>query len=157
MPASTDSTVSALTLFPGWEEIGPWYRAEVHGLTEAQLDFAAPRPPAPEWLWWSIRHHTSHTARVVFLWLFSIWGDTLWEGHPPPVYDLPGLLNVPPAGQLAASQLNPRTYWALDTILARLDEGIALTQEALRRHTVARAQQKTTTLVPRAGVNMFIA
>jgi hypothetical protein len=154
MPTSIASTVSALTLFPGWEEIGPWYRAEIHGLTEAQLDFAAP-PPAPEWLWWSIRRHTSHTARVVFLWLFSIWGDALWEGHPPLVDDLPGLLNVPPAGQPATSQLNPHTYWAIDTILARLDEGIALTQEALRRHTVAQAQQKTTTLVPRAGVNMF--
>src|SRR5262245_65098723 len=57
MPTSMASTVSALTLFPGWEELGPWYRAEVHGLTEAQLDFAAP-PPAPEWLWWSIRRHT---------------------------------------------------------------------------------------------------
>ena len=71
MPAAMASTVSALTLFPGWEDVGPWYRAEVHGLTEAQLDFAAPAP-APEWLWWSIRRHTSHTARVMFLWLFSI-------------------------------------------------------------------------------------
>jgi hypothetical protein len=79
----------------------------------------------------------------MFLWLFSIWGDALWEGHVPPVDDLPGLLNVPPAGQPATSQLNPRTYWALDTVLARLDEGIALTQEALRRHTVVQAQQKT--------------
>jgi hypothetical protein len=70
------------------------------------------------------------------------------------VHDLPGLLNGPPAGQPATSQLNLYTYWAIDTILARLDEGIALTQEALRRHTVAQAQQKTTTLVPRAGVNM---
>ena len=50
MPVSVDSTVPALTLCPGWEDIGLWYRAEVHGLTEAQLDFAAP-PPAPEWLW----------------------------------------------------------------------------------------------------------
>jgi hypothetical protein len=88
------------------------------------------------------------------LWLFSLWGDTLWEGHTPPVHDLPGVLNAPPAGQPATSQLNPHTYWAIDAILARLDEGIALTQEALRRHTVAQAQQKTTTLIPRAGVNM---
>ena len=78
--------------------------------------------PAPEWLWWSIRRHTSHTARVVFLWLFSLWGDTLWEGHTPPVHDLPGVLNAPPAGQPATSQLNPHTYWAIDAILARLDE-----------------------------------
>ena len=126
MPASVASTVPALTLFSGWEDIGPWYRAEVQGLTGAQLDFAAP-PPAPEWLWWSIRRHTSHTARVLFLWLFSVWDDTLWEGHPPPVHDLPGLLNRPPADQRAASQLNPHTYWAMDTILGRLDEGIALT------------------------------
>ena len=46
MPASVVSTMSALTRLPGWEDIGPWYHAEVHGLTDAQLDFAAP-PPAP--------------------------------------------------------------------------------------------------------------
>jgi hypothetical protein len=62
------------------------------------------------------------------------------------VHDLPGFLNVSPEGQPASSQLNPHTYWAIDTILSRLDEGIALTQEALRRHTVAQAQQKTTTI-----------
>jgi hypothetical protein len=44
MPASEASTAPALMLFPGWEDIGPWYRAEVQGLTEAQLDFAAPPP-----------------------------------------------------------------------------------------------------------------
>src|SRR5438874_4569750 len=143
--ASGSATMPALTLFPGWEDIGPWYHAEVEGLTEAQLDFAAPAP-APEWLWWSIRRHTSHTARVLFLWLFSLWGDTLWEGHAPPVHDLPGLLNFPPEGQPATNQLNPHTYWAIDAILARLDEGIALTQEALRRHTVAQAQHKTLTI-----------
>jgi hypothetical protein len=37
-------------------------------------------------------------------------------------------------------------YWAIDAILARLDEGIGLTQAVLRRHTMAQAQQKTTTL-----------
>jgi hypothetical protein len=36
MPASVASTAPALTLFPGWEDIGPWYRAEVKGLTEAR-------------------------------------------------------------------------------------------------------------------------
>ena len=143
--ASGSATMPALTLFPGWEDIGPWYRAEVQGLTEAQLDFAAPAP-APEWLWWSIRRHTSHMACVLFRWLFFYWEDRLWEGHPPPVDDLPGLLNFSPEGQPAASQLNPNAYWAIDAILARFDEGIALTQEALRRHTVAQAQQKTTTL-----------
>jgi hypothetical protein len=143
------TTVSALTLFPGWEDIGPWYRAEVQGLTAAQLEFAAPAP-APEWLWWSIRRHTSHMASVLFRWWFFLWGDRLWEGHAPPVHDLPGLLNFPPAGQPDARQLNTHTYRALDAILARLEEGMAITQEALRRHTVAQAQQKTTTLVPPA-------
>src|SRR5262245_60831385 len=91
MSASGAAMVPALTLFPGWEDVGAGYRAELHGLTAAQLDFAAP-PPAPEWLWWSIRRHTRHTTRVVFLWLCTLWGDTLWEGHPPPVHDLPGLM-----------------------------------------------------------------
>jgi hypothetical protein len=151
MPTSVTSTMSALTLFPGLEDIGPWYRAEVHGLTEAQLDFAVPAP-APEWLWWSIRRQTSHTARVFFLWLFSLWGDTLWDGAPPPVHDLPDILQRPPEGQPAASPLHSHTYGAIDVLLARLDEGIVLTQAVLRRHTVAQAQQKTTTLTlaPRA-------
>jgi hypothetical protein len=109
------------------------------------MDFAVP-PPAPEWLWWSIRRQTSHTARVCFLWLFSLWGETLWDGAPPLVQDLPGLLNMPPEGQPVVSQLNPHRYWAIDAILARLDEGLTLTQEVLRRHTVAQAQHKTTTL-----------
>src|SRR5262245_46460602 len=104
------ATPSALTLFPGLQDLVPWYRAEVHGLTEAQLDFAAPAP-APEWLWWSIRRQASHMARVCFLWLFVIWGDRLWDGHPPPVQDLPGVLNMPPpAGQPPTSQLHPAIY-----------------------------------------------
>jgi len=155
MSGAVDVTVPALMLLPGWEHIGPWYRAEVHGLTEAQLDFAVP-PPAPEWLWWSMRRHTSHATRVLFLWLFAVWDETLWDGQVPPVHDLPGLLNAPPAGQPSTGQLNPSTYWAIEGILARLEEGIALTQEVLRRHTVAQARQKTTTLVPRAGVNMSL-
>jgi hypothetical protein len=143
-------------MFPGWKDIGPWYRAEVHGLTEAQLDFATP-PPAPEWLWWSIRRQTSHTARVLFLWLFSLWGDTLWDGSPPPVHDLPGVLNFPPEGQPTASQLNPHTYWTMDAILTRLDEGIAIIQEVLRHHTVAQAQQKATTLTLAPRVQSIMA
>ena len=87
MPAAVAATGSALSLLPDLENIRPWYRAEVQGLSEAQLDFAAPAP-APEWLWWSSRRHTSHATRVLFLWLFSLWEDTLWEGHPPAVHDL---------------------------------------------------------------------
>jgi len=145
MPASVTATMPALTLFPGLEDIGPWYRAEVHGLTEAQLDFAVPAP-APEWLWWSIRRQTSHIARVFFLWLFSLWENRLWDGAPPLVQDLPSILQRPPEGQPATRQLYPHTYGAIDILLARLDEGIALTQEVLRRHTVVQAQQTTTTL-----------
>src|SRR5262245_1175761 len=54
----------------------------------------------------------------------------------------------PPAAQPPSSQLNPATYRTMDAILARLDEGIALTQAVLARHTVAQAQQLTTTLTP---------
>jgi hypothetical protein len=148
MSASGPSPGSARTLLPGLHDLGPWYRAEVHGLTEAQLDFATPAP-APEWLWWSIRRQASHMARVCFLWWFVIWGDRLWEGQPPPVQDLPGVLNrPPPAGQPPTSQLNPATYRTMDAILARLDEGLALTQAVLARHTVVQAQQRTTLLTP---------
>ena len=142
---------SALTLVPGVADIGPWYCREVQGLTEAQLDFATPAP-APEWLWWSIRRQASHMARVCFLWWFVIWDDRVWDGHPPPVHDLPGVLNMPPAGQPTSSQLNPATYRTMDAILARLDEGLALTQAVLERHTVAQAQQLTTTLTPASHV-----
>jgi hypothetical protein len=147
MSASELSPGSALTLVPGVTDLGPWYRLEVQGLTEAQWDFAAPAP-APEWLWWSIRRQASHMARVCFLWWFVIWGDRLWEGHPPPVQDLPGILNRPPAGQPSTSQLDPATYQTMDAILARLDEGLVLTQKVLARHTVAQAQQRTTMLTP---------
>ena len=62
------------------------------------------------------------------------------------MHDLSSILQRPPEGQPAARQLYPHTYAAIDVLLARLDEGIALTQEVLRRHTVAQAQQTTTTL-----------
>src|SRR5262245_18556845 len=135
MSPSEAATPSALALVPGIEDMGPWYRTEVQGLTEPQLDFAMPTP-APEWLWWSIRRQASHMARVCFLRLFVIWGDRLWDGHPPPVHDLPGILNVPPPDQRSTGQLNPATYRTMDAILARLDEGLALTQAVLARHTV---------------------
>jgi len=113
MSPSGAATQSARTLVPGVGDLGPWYRAEVHGLPEAQLDCAAPAP-APEWLWWSIRRQASHRARVCFRWLFVLWGDRLWEGHPPPVHDLPGVLHMSPAGQPTSSQLNPATDRAID-------------------------------------------
>ena len=82
LSVSVDSTVSALTLFPGWEDIGPWYRAEVHGLTEAQLDFcdAAPRPqvavvehPAP---------HQSYGSGRVPLVVLSLGGYAVGRPYP---------------------------------------------------------------------------
>ena len=64
MSPSGAATQSARTLVPCGGDLGPWYRAEVHGLPEAQLDFTAPAP-APEWLWWSIRRQTSHRAITI--------------------------------------------------------------------------------------------
>jgi hypothetical protein len=82
MPASVSSTASALTLLPSWGSMGPWYRAEVGGLSDAQLDFDS-QDPAQEWMWWNIRRQTSHVAAMLFRWLFMRWGDTLWEGACP--------------------------------------------------------------------------
>lgn len=150
MLASMASTANALTLFPAWDSMGPWYRAEVGGLSDAQLDFDA-QDPDQEWMWWSIRRQTSHVAAMLFRWLFMRWGETLWEGKAPPVDDLPGLLNVPQDWQRDEPRLNPHKYWARDAILTRLYEGVALTQEALRRHTVAQARHKTI-MIPTSAI-----
>ena len=98
----------------------------------------------------------SHMARVCFLWWFVLWDDRLCDGHPPPVHDLLGVLNMPLAGQPPSSQRNPATYRAIDPILARLDEGLARTQEVLGRHTVAQAQQLTTMFTPAPHVQTIM-
>jgi hypothetical protein len=145
MLASVSLTASALTLFPAWDSMGPWYRAEVEGLSDAQLDFDS-QAPAQEWMWWSIRRQTSHVAAMLFRWLFMRWGDALWEGTAPLVDDLAGVLNIPQDWRHDEPRLTPHLYWEIDAILARLHEGVALTQEALRRHTVAQARHKTITV-----------
>ena len=74
----TDST-PARALFPEYWSIENQARAEVKGMTDAQLDWTS-----PQWAWseWSVRQNLSHTGSVFYRWMLERWGETLFPDGP---------------------------------------------------------------------------
>ena len=81
----------SIVIWPDYQEFRCWLETEVHGLSDAQLDFDS-QDPGREWMWWSIRRQVSHVAWVflavmrrrchTFLWPDGdIPTPIRWEDH----------------------------------------------------------------------------
>lgn len=75
-----DSSIGAMPYYP---HLLAWTKAEVDGLTEAQLDFDDTHPER-EWMWWSIRRQVSHMAWDALVFPHRRCADLLWpDGNVP--------------------------------------------------------------------------
>ncbi len=81
----------SVVAWPDYQEFRRWLETEIHGLSDAQLDFDS-QDPQREWMWWSIRRQVSHVAWVflavmrrrchAFLWPDgNIPTPIRWEDH----------------------------------------------------------------------------
>ena len=136
----------ATTLFPQFEsEIYHMIATEIEGLTEEQLDFESDQW---EWSKWSIRRNLSHMASGDVRWLVLRWGEQLFPNGPPDIDDLDGMVN-----SSYDRRLDEEKYWAVPDILAKLREGLALSQSVLAQETVSSLQSKEIQ-VPKDGARL---
>ena len=125
--AADDS--SGRSLFPEYDKLYDLIAAEVHGLTDEQLDW---RSDQWEWADWSIRTQVSHMASLLYRWLVIRWGETLFPDGSHGLDDVDGIANSP-----SDRRLDDDTYHALPVILEALKGGIALAQRVMDERDVA--------------------
>ena len=119
----------ATELFPQFEsEIYQMIATEIEGLTEEQLDFESDQW---EWSKWSIRRNLSHMASGDVRWLVLRWGEQLFPNGATDIDDLDGTVNSP-----YDRRLDEKKYWAVPDIMAKLREGLNLSQSVLAQETV---------------------
>ena len=133
-PRLSDDT-PAPVLFPQFEsELYTMFTAELHGLTDDQLDFESDRW---EWSKWSIRRNVSHVASGTFRWLLLRWGQVLFPKRLPDVGDLDALAASP-----YDRRLDEGKFWDLEAILAELRKGLDLSHSVLTGETVGSLRSK---------------
>ena len=125
----------ATDLFPQFgDEIFDMIASEVHGLTDAQLDFESYRW---EWAKWSIRRNVSHLASGDFRWLWGRWRAQLFPGG----LDNSGEISEGELEEILASpndrRMDESKYWAMEDILQVLRQGLEFAKSVLSRETVA--------------------
>ncbi|MDG2114318.1 MAG: hypothetical protein P8N02_17110, partial [Actinomycetota bacterium] len=75
-----DPSVGAM---PHYQHLVEWTRAEVDGLTDAQLDLDD-LSPDKEWMWWSIRRQVSHMAWDALIFSYRRCASLLFPDTDPP-------------------------------------------------------------------------
>ena len=127
----------AAALFPQFQSrLYEMIVTEVEGLTEEQLDFESERW---EWSKWSIRRNLSHMASGDFRWFLLRWGEQLYPEGLPDVGDLDSIANSP-----HDRRLDEDKFWDVTDILAKLRQGMEVSQQILERETVGSLQSRET-------------
>jgi hypothetical protein len=135
MSSSEISNDSAGTsLFPQFEDLRDLVESEVHGLTDAQLDWTSDRW---EWSRWSIRRQVSHIANVVPSWLLGRWRDVLF---PDGVSGLGSLAEYVPSA--AGSWLDEASYPGIEDILQAVTQASDLASHVLAGETAGSLRNK---------------
>ncbi len=117
MPA--ELSVGAMPYYP---HLITWVKAEVEGLTEAQLDFDD-RHPDREWMWWSIRRQVSHMAWDSLVFPHRRCADLLWPDGNDPQPVVWEHHHLGPAMKYDR-MLDEDLYWRLPDLLEKLELGI---------------------------------
>ena len=125
----------ATATFPQFEsQLHQMTAAEVMGLTEQQLDWLSDRW---EWSKWSIRIQVSHMGLFIPNWLLRRWGEHLFpEGWS----ELGELAEWTQSSN--GPWLDEGWYWAMPTLLEKVDHGMRLAQYILARETVGTMREK---------------
>ena len=126
-----DPTVGAMPYYP---HLLAWVKAEVEGLTEAQLDVDDQHPDR-EWRWWSIRRQVSHMAWDALIFPHRrcaalLWPDChepapiVWEHHhlgPKMKYD---------------RMLDADVFWQMPELLEKFELGLSWLQPVVTEQSI---------------------
>jgi len=136
-----DATVGAM---PPYRLLPDWVRAEVDGLTAAQLDLDDPSPDR-EWMWWSIRRQVSHIAWDALVFTHRrcahlLWPDgddpepVVWKHHhlgPDMKYD---------------RVLDEDLYWEVPDLIAKMELGIGWLERVVAERTIEELRADVTSI-----------
>jgi hypothetical protein len=126
-----DVAVGAMPYYP---HLIAWVKAEVDGLTDAQLDLDDQHPDR-EWMWWSIRRQVSHMAWDALVFPYRrcaglLWPDgeypepIVWEHHrlgPAMKYD---------------RVLDEDKFWHMPELLVKLDLGLSWLERVVTEQSI---------------------
>ena len=138
----------ASVLFPEFDSLYDLIADEIHGLTDAQLDWTS-----DEYAWaeWSIRNQLSHMASLTYRWLLLRCGDNLFPDSDHGIEDVQSIANSP-----SDRRLDDEKYWELPVILKMLDGGIRLAQQVLSERTVGFMRSHSVTSEASASWDMML-
>jgi hypothetical protein len=126
-----DAAVGAMPYYP---HLLTWAKAEVEGLTEAQLDFDN-HDPDQEWMWWSIRRQVSHMAWDSLVFPHRRCAKLLWpDGHEPEpiVWEHHHLGSAMKYDR----RLDEDLFWCLSNLLEKLELGLSWLERVVTEQSI---------------------
>jgi hypothetical protein len=114
-----DPSVGAM---PHYQHLVEWTRAEVDGLTDAQLDLDD-LSPDKEWMWWSIRRQVSHMAWDALIFSYRRCASLLFPDTDPPEVIVWSDHRLGPKARWDRV-LDEDRYWGLPVIFEKWQVGI---------------------------------
>jgi hypothetical protein len=123
-------------LYPYFAQYQGMVAREIADLTETQLDWESDQW---EWAVWSIRRDISHVTSHLFrqYLLPKYWGDVLFPTEKPFAADVHDLAALP------TRRLHEDRWWAIEAIMEKLEQGLAIVQEIMACETLETIQEKT--------------
>ena len=126
-----DPTIGAMPYYP---HLMMWVKAEIEGLTDAQLDFDDSHPDR-EWMWWSIRRQVSHMAWDALVFSHRRCAELLWpDGNDP----APVVWEHHHSGPSMKYDrvLDEDLFWHMPDLLEKLQLGISWLDCVVTEHAI---------------------
>jgi hypothetical protein len=129
MPEARD--IGAMPYYP---HLVTWVKAEVAGLTDAQLDFHDQHPDR-EWMWWSIRRQVSHMAWDALVFPYRRCAPLLWPDADPPE---PIVWKDHRRGpeRKHDRMLDAALFWQMPDLLEKLELGISWLERVVTEQSI---------------------
>ncbi len=135
MNAEYADSAPARAAFPEYWSLESQARAEVEGLSDAQLDWTSDRW---EWSRWSIRQNLSHMGSVFYRWMLERWGEELYPRGLPVSAAETARMSSPSHDR----RMDDRVVWEVVDILASLAGGVDLVRRVLSSETMGSMRSK---------------
>jgi hypothetical protein len=135
---------SSLGLMPPYAQLLLWAKAEVEGLTAAQLDFDD-LSPDKEWMWWSIRRQVSHMAWDSLVFTHRRCAGLLWPDgdHPEPVVWKHHHLG---REMKYDRLLDEDLFWEMPDLLDKFALGLSWLERVVAEHPIEELRDTTQTV-----------
>jgi len=129
MPA--DPSVGAM---PHYAHVPAWIRAEVAGLSDAQLDLDD-LSPEREWMWWSIRRQISHIAWDGLVFTHRRCASLLWPDGDEPAPIVWEHHHLGPAMKYDRV-LDEDVFWSVPDLLDKVDLAVSWLDRVVRERSI---------------------